>query len=766
MLLWTALLGCPSEPAPTGSTSPEDLCVPVDATFARQCVGCHGADGAAGLDLRDLSSLVEKPAEGAFLPLVAADGDLQQSYLWHKIAGTQGRVGGGGATMPPVGGLDADGLAAVEAWIGAGGQCVPGDLPVRPPDPGEPQPIPIRRMNRFELDRAVRDLLGSSLRPSEGLPADDTLAGFDTLGEALTVSDVHVEQLEHTLEAVAEDFVARTWPGGPVEVVVDPTTMSASTGAPLGDAWMLWANGTLAETIEVPVAGDYHLEVRAWGDQAGTAPVRMAVLVDGPIVATLDVPNAQPALSYLVDLSLEAGSHDVSVAFLNDLDGPEGDRNLVVAGLRVWLDTPDDPVYAAFADGLTCDPEVDGRKVCLEALLGPLQSRAYRRPVPPDERARLVDGLDAMATTWDLPYPDTVTAGVHAVLLSPHFLFRPEIGTPDGRLTDHELATRLATFLWSSLPDDELRDLADAGRLVDDAVLEEQVRRMLADPRADALVESFGGQWLWLRRIGDATPDPTVDPVLHEERVASFREQARRLVHDALLGDRPLHSVLTRTDPAIDPILASFYGFGGQVNSWTEVDLSSTGRVGLLGNAGLLASLSNPTTSNPVRRGKWMMSQLLCDEPGDPPPAAVADFDPTVGEGTLRERFAVHRSDPVCASCHQVMDPLGFSLEAFGPAGEARDVDDLGYPVDTTGTLPDGRTFDGPGGLATLLADDPAFTLCAAEKAFTYGLGTRVDAQNHPFVREAHERFVSGGGHFDDLVVGIVLGDAFRRRTP
>lgn len=772
MLLWTALLGCPSSPeCPEGGCTPvpsgeDDLCTPVRTTFDQQCVLCHGEDGAGDLDLRDLEALVERPAVGAFLPLVASDGDLDASYLWLKLRGTQGGVGGGGATMPPGGRLGDDALAAVQAWVEAGGQCVPGDLPVRPPVVGEPTPLPIRRLNRFELDNAVRDLLGSDVRPSASLPADDTLEGFDTLGEALTLSDVHVEQLELAMEAVATGFVAQTWSGGPIEVALDPQQMVPSTGGAQGDGWMLWANGTLVGDFEVPLAGDYRVEVRAWGTQVPPDPVQMAVMVDGPIVATIDVPNGAPWLSYIVDLTLEPGEHEVSVAFLNDSNGPDGDRNLVVDGVRVLLDHAESAVYRRYEDGLACDPAASGRTVCLEALFGPLMTHAFRRPLEDGELGRLVAGLDTLATTWDLPYTETVTAGVHAVLLSPHFLFRPEAGLPDGSLTDHELATRLAGFLWSSIPDTELRQHAEAGDLSEPSVLEAQTRRMLADPKAAALVDSFGGQWLWLRRIGQGAPDPGLYPEVDDALRDAFTEQGRRLVHDALLGDRPLSSILTRTDPAIDPSLASFYGFPGTITTWQEVDLALEGRVGLLSNGGLLAALSNPTSSNPVRRGKWMMTQLLCDAPGDPAPGVVAGFDPEVGEGSLRERFAVHRAEPVCASCHDLMDPLGFSLEGFGPAGEARSTDDLGFPVDTSGTLPDGRSFDGPSGLADLLADDPLFTLCAAEKAFIYGLGARVDARNHPYVLEAHARFVEGGVFFDDLVVGVVLTDAFRRRGP
>ncbi len=736
--------------------------------FRSHCLACHGEDGAGGLDLREPTQIVDRFAEGAYLPLVSSDGRLEDSYLWHKVRGTQGRVGGGGAVMPPNGRLDEDSLAVLQTWIEAGGQCEGGPLPARPPAIGRPQPVPIRRLNRFELDRTVRDLLGTAIRPSTSLPADDTVAGFDTLGEALTLSELHVEQLERVAEQIAQDFVERMEPGGPVVRVLDPQQMNPSNGAPVGDGWMLWSNGTLWGTVDLPLPGTYSIEVRAWGDQVPPDPVQMAVMVDGPVLTTFDVPNPQPYLSYMASIDLDAGEHELAVAFLNDLYDPgvpNGDRNLVVESVVIRLESAADPIYERHRHGLTCVPEEEGATTCLRALFEPLMERAYRRPAENGEVERLVAVLEQLAEEG-MPWREVVVAGVQAVLLSPHFLFKPEIGGPDGSLTDHELATRLSYFLWSSMPDDALRARADAGELTDPAVLEAEVRRMLADPRAEALVESFGGQWLWLRRIEDGAPDPSRYPEVDDALRDSFREQARRMVEDALLGPEPVASLLTRTDHAIDSDLARFYGYPGGVSGWAVVDLAFQGRVGLLSNGGLLAALSNPTRSNPTRRGRWMMSQLLCDSPGEPPPGAVAGFDPGVGEGSLRERFEAHRSDPVCASCHDLMDPLGFSLEGFGPAGERREVDDLGYPVDSSGVLPDGRSFQGPAGLAALLADDPIFTRCVVEQTFIYALGRRMDRDTDPYVRDVHERFVAGGGFFDDLVVGLVLSDAFRRRGP
>lgn len=766
-LLWL-LAGCPApEPCADGScepTPPTDLCAPVEDVFGRRCLACHGPEDA--LDLGSLGPLVGQQATGAHLPLVGPDGSLEASYLWLKLLGTHGSVGGNGAGMPPGSPLEDDALEAVRQWVENGGRCEPGaELPAPEPMVGRPEPVELRRLNRYELDRSVADLLGTSLRPSEGLPVDDSVAGFDTVAEGLTLSTLHLEQLEQATDALAVDFVTRMAPGGPIQQALDPTRMLADNGSALDGAWRLEGNGSLTGTFQVPVAGDHLIEIRAWGEQVPPDPVSMQLFVDGPPVASFDVGNTS-WLSFVHTLHLEPGEHTLSIAYLNDVDGPEGDRNLVVEAVQIRLQNPTDPTYRRYEDGLSCDPDELGVDTCLSALLGPLARQAWRRPLEPGELEALVGRLDTLGSTWDLPYGDLVTTGVQTVLLSPHFLFRPELGTADGRLTDHELATRLAAFLWSSLPDAELQERAEAGELHRPDVLEAQTRRMLADERAYALVESFGGQWLWLRRIPDGTPDPARYPEVDATLRQAFSEQAHALAERALLGPEPVSTLLTTGDQWIGPELASFYGFPGVVRDWQLVDLGPEGRTGLLTNAGLLASLSYPSSTNPARRGTWVASQLLCDVPGEPPAGAATAFQPEVGDQSLRERFAAHRSDPSCAACHEILDPLGFSLERYGPAGELREVDDLGHPVDITGRLPDGRTFAGPAELGQLLAEDPWFTLCVAEQATTYALGARTTANTWPYVLDAHQRFVSRGGTFDELVVGIVLSDAFTRMEP
>jgi hypothetical protein len=763
----------------TGHPGP-DLCEEAQVVFDASCVACHGSAPAANLDLRDATTIIGVDAQGAFLPLVDPAGDPDNSYLWRKVAGTHAEVGGGGGQMPPGGALATDAMDAVYAWVDAGGNCSP-LLDTGDPGPVGPTPetVVLRRLNRAEYDNTVRDLLDTPLRPASSFPVDDSIDGFDNNAEGLTVSDLHVEMYEQAADALAEDFVERyaIGAGDPIDELVQAEEVGGTVGGPSGTFWTLWSNGNIEKIIDVELSGTYTVATSVYARQGGPDLARMAFLVDGVIVEEVDVTHddrSNPG-QYSIDVWLDDGPHDIAVRFTNDYYDPANsiDRNLYVDWVHITgpaeppvAGVPGDSPYAA---GITCEPAILGDATCWSLLFGPMMRKAFRRPLEPGEVARLVDLLATLRADEDLTWRESVVAGVQAILLSPHFLYRPELDRDGGPgepqpLTDHELASRLSYFLWSSMPDDTLFLLADAQQLHDPAVLEAQVRRMLQDPKAVSLVDDFAGQWLWLRGLSEAAPDPTLYGVWDQTLEDDLAEEARRLLGSAFRGERSMGDLLTSSSLEINDTLATYYGYTGTLTDWTEVDLSGVERYGILTNAGLLASLSNPTSSNPVRRGKYLLGQLLCDEPGDPPPGVLSSFDPSSGQGSLREQFAAHRSDPSCAVCHDVMDPLGFSLEGYGPAGELRSVDDLGYPVDASGVLPDGRTFDGPAGLGTTLANDPSYPLCVTEKAYTFALGAPPTSATWTYLSEIRDEFVASGLSFEELVVALVTSDAFRMR--
>ena len=409
---------------------------------------------------------------------------------------------------------------------------------------------------------------------------------------------------------------------------------------------------------------------------------------------------------------------------------------------------------------LVCSPDPADPAPCVRTIARQFGRRAWRRPLTEEEVEEAV-ALFQVALDSGGDASEGVRLLVEHFLASPGFLFRFEIDPdPDAAgvrpLRDHELASRLSYFLWSSMPDDELLDVADAGRLVEPEELARQIERMMADPRADALVDNFAGQWLYLRGLAEHEPDadlfPGFDGALRAAMIAETADLFRTFLHE----DRPIPEMLTAALGAIDERLAAHYG-----------EQAASRRRGLLGHASILTVTSYPNRTSPVKRGKWVLEQLLCSEPPPPPPGVEGLDDQGPVTGSVRERMEQHRTDPVCAGCHQAMDPIGFALEHFDATGAWRETDS-GYEIDATGTLPDGATFDGAVELGAVLAADPRFTRCLSEKMLIYALGRGLDERDAATVDRIHDQLVAGGGHLADLIALVATSEPFlyRRAEP
>lgn len=400
-------------------------------------------------------------------------------------------------------------------------------------------------------------------------------------------------------------------------------------------------------------------------------------------------------------------------------------------------------------------------------ILTRLASRAFRRPAAADEVERLVKLFD-VGEKHEPEFERAMALPLRALLVSPHFLFRVEGGAGDGvqPLTDWELATRLSYFLWSSMPDDELFELARKGALKDPAVLEAQAVRMLKDPRAAALAENFAPQWLQVRRLEEIQFDPKLFPAFD----ARLREDMIRevvLFFEAVLReDRSVLDLLDADFTFVNDRLARHYGLAVSPGSgFQRVKLPDGRRGGVVTMAAVLAATSDPDRTSPVKRGKWVLEAIL----GTPPPPPVPDAanlkpEPDDARLTLRQRMERHRRDPNCASCHSRMDPIGFGLENFDALGAWRDRDG-NLPLDVSATLPDGRTFKGPVELKNLLKErKDDFVACLVEKLMTYGLGRGVEYFDHPVVDEIVRAAARGGYRFSTIVTGIVKSYPFMNR--
>ncbi|NNB87293.1 DUF1592 domain-containing protein [Corallococcus exiguus] len=407
-------------------------------------------------------------------------------------------------------------------------------------------------------------------------------------------------------------------------------------------------------------------------------------------------------------------------------------------------------------------------EACARELLKPFARRAWRRPVTPEEVERLVAFVALARQQGDTPEVG-VKLALRAVLVSPHFLFRVELdpaptSTVPHTVSDLELASRLSYFLWSSMPDEALLQAAEGGQLHEPEVLEAQVRRMLADPKARALVDNFAGQWLYTRALDFSQPESRYgfDEPLRE----AMRQEMQLVFQEFVTGDHRLKDLLDAPFTYVNDRLASHYGLPKPgTPAMTRVELKDhPERAGLFGKGALLTVTANPDRTSPVKRGVWVLEQLLCKGPPPPPPEAgglAPAVDPTLN---IKARMARHRVDPTCSGCHTLMDPLGFGMENFDPVGRWRTKEEGGAVVDPSGELPGGKAFNGVTEMRAVVKQDPDLSACMTRHLLTYALGRGAEAEDRCTVRDISQQAETRGGRLTDYILAIVRSDAFLQR--
>ena len=448
-----------------------------------------------------------------------------------------------------------------------------------------------------------------------------------------------------------------------------------------------------------------------------------------------------------------------------DIEQHEHDADAVLAELFARPAT--DPVRQRL---VSCDPASGGR-ACMTQLLVTFAQYAYRRPVVEAELSSLVDiAQDFVATGGSAT--DAMQVAFKGVLLSPHFIYKVELdqdptSTTPHRLSGFELATRLSYYLWSTMPDQPLLVDAQSEKLVTDAGLAAEVERMLTDPRSSALITNFVGQWLYLRRAEAVKPDTTVFPTFDAELGASLRTESEKFVAELFQKGRPISELLTGTFTYVNPRLAKHYGLPVPAGTdFTRVDLTGTQRTGFLMQASFLTALSNPTRTSPVKRGKWVLEQLLCSPP-PPPPPGVDTKGVDTGTTSVRARLEAHRASPVCHSCHAVMDPIGLSFENFDGIGAYRSSDQYG-PIDATGTLTTASgdvSFQGAAQLVPILAADARLAGCVAQKVLTYAVGRNVSGADASTLTAVTDATTASAKGLRGLFASVASSEAFRSRV-
>lgn len=668
------------------------------------------------------------------------------------------------------------------------------------PHPGRTETF--RRLTRTEYRNAIRDLLAVDVDVAALLPADESSHGFDNV----TVSGLSPTLLNRYVTAaqkiarLAMGGAERSPGGSTFRLRPDLTQEQHVAGMPLG------TRGGTFIPYNFPRSGEYEVQVRLMRDrnenvEGRREPHELLVLVDREQIAALPLTPPRNDSEHLtadqhlrVRAEFTAGPHDVGVTFLQQqsslLETKREPYNAhfnmhrhprqAPAVYQVTITGPfdggapgDTPsrlriLTARPADGAGADEQVAAAREVLTTFM----RRAYRRPIDDADLERPLEFFQAASA--GAGFDAGIEAALTAVLVSPHFLFRVEHDPPSAesgtayRVSDLELASRLSFFLWSSIPDDELLAVAIAGRLQEPAVLESQVRRMLADDRAESLATNFADQWLYLRNLDSISPDPRLFPDFDDNLRQAFRRESELFFDSIRSEDRSVLDLLTARYTYLNERLARHYDIPHVLGSeFRRVELpADSRRGGLLRQGSVLTVTSYATRTSPVLRGNWVLENLVGLAPPPPPPDVPALTDNIVSAALpIRERLAQHRADPSCAVCHNLTDPVGFALENFDAVGRWRDAE-AGRPVDAAGGLPDGSEFDGVDGLEQGLLKHPElFAGTLTERLLTYALGRGVEPFDAPAVRQIMRDAAAEDYKFSALILGIVRSTPFQMRA-
>ncbi len=734
----------------------------------KNCAVCHSEQGKAGglvlTKYRDTASM------------------LHDRLVWEKVVERlrAGEMPPKGMPKPPP-----DQIATITSWIDS--EFAEIDR-TTPPDPGH---LTAHRLNRVEYNNTIRDLLAVNFQPAADFPADDSGFGFDNIGDALSVSPVLMEKYLAAAKKIATEAI-------PLSLTVPKPTIQRHSPEHLVNE----PRPELDHAFVLPAEGDYDLRSAVGGKQDS---MHVQLLLDGKEIKADDVLIAKDKpRSYELRLHLPAGVHTFQAVLTRRDPTPEESQiaekiadDDEAAILKAVAKHPEDEKQIRLQHKLSNQPTfVDALEIkgpfngspaplpesyhrvflcghplgrhtqqCVRSNLTQLANIAYRRPATPAEIAKLMK-LVALGEKNGLSLEQSTRLGLEAILVSPQFLYRLEHDqtTAVHPVDGYELASRLSYFLWSSMPDAQLLEQAAENRLNQPAVLHAQVRRMLLDPRAAALIDNFAGQWLELRNLDSIHPDPVQFPEFDSQLRQAMYTETRTFFANVVETDQSILDFIDGKYTFLNERLAKFYGIPGvQGDQFRRVELDGTERSGVLTQASVLAITSYPTRTSPVLRGKWIMENVL-NTPPPPPPPGVGSIDEKGGPlaGTMRQQMEKHRANPTCAACHVRMDPLGFALENYDAVGHWRTTD-ASQPIDSTGVLPNGRSFTGSAELKTILAANRnQFAECLTEKMMTYALGRGLEQYDRAATRKIVSDLAAHGYRFSVLINGIVDSAPFQ----
>jgi mono/diheme cytochrome c family protein len=757
----------------------------------KYCVGCHNER------LKTANLMLDK----ANVEDVSAAAET-----WEKVL-KKLRTG----AMPPAGSPrpDKSQSDALASWL----QSALDQNAAAHPMPGRPA---VHRLNRAEYANAIRDLVGIDIDARALLPVDDAGYGFDNIADVLSVSPGLLERYMSAANKISHLVVGDSRIRPSIQTYSAPKYLVQDDR--MNEELPFGSRGGIVIHHYFPLDAEYSVKVklqRTWRDEIrGLAvPHQLEIRVDRRRVKLFTIGGAGERSTWLpgqavpnpteyelsadagleIRIPVKAGQRAIAVTFLKDTAETEGALrpDLPVTSFEFAGNREGEPAvdtvqiagpYNAAGPGETasrrrvfvCEPTDGGNEErCARRILQTLSRRAYRRPVNDADVQVLLGFYQTGRRSGG--FDAGIEFAMRRVLVSPEFLFRIEqdpVNAKSGsayRLSDLELASRLSFFLWSSIPDDQLLDLAERGQLKNPAILDQQVKRMLADSRSTALIDNFTGQWLYLRNMRTHAPDPEAFPEFDDNLRDAFQKETELFVTSQFREDRSILDLLTANYSFLNERLAKHYGIPDVYGShFRRVTFNDDRRGGLLGQGSILTVTSYPTRTSPVGRGKWLLENILGTPPPPPPPnvPSLADKGASGKPASVRERMEAHRSDPVCASCHARMDPLGFALENFDGIGRWRVADEGATAIDASGMLPDGTKFQGPAGLRqALVTRGDEFVATVTEKLLTYALGRGVEYYDAPAVRNIAAEAARSGNRWSALVLGIVRSVPFQMRT-
>jgi hypothetical protein len=781
------------------------------ALFLEQyCFSCHTGDQPAA----DLSlDIFSVPLANRKLAIEKSDNHslIQNREIWERVLDmvTTGQ-------MPPSD-SDQPSLEESESFVEHIESIFEHADRTAKPDPGR---ITVRRLNRVEYKNTVRDLLGVDFNPTENFPADDVGHGFDNIGDVLTVSPLLMERYLEAAEAIATRVILLKRPP-PLKRYQGSSSLEPKHDDVPDERFRLldpdateaWKSGPFtAGATYFNIFPDVEVVYRAtlYAETDSELPVEVALFIQGaelPYLSTPDElarlvgvdPTANNKIKVLKAFEITARDAEktqtietfvtgipnierVGIAMVKPTDG-EPDAKLQIRSL--WSEGPLESRPDSHFKILECTPGIPQAEQTREVLTRLLR-RAYRRAPTKDEikqLAQFVETIQSDGVEWEAG----IQQAIKVVLCSPKFLFRLELDdrpqtTEPYPIDEFQLASRLSYFLWSSMPDDELLELAEKNQLT--VNLEAQVNRMLADPKATELGTNFGSQWLQIQRLITAEPDLEQFPTFNGSLRAAMLKETELFVESIFREDGSLLDLIDANYTFLNQTLANHYGIADTQGNWLggkktvpdgedikgrafrRVNLQSSSRGGILTHASVLTVTSNPNRTSPVKRGRWVLEQVLGAPPPPPPPDVpeLEEEGEVISGNTLRERLEQHREDPACANCHAKMDPIGFALENYNPIGAFR-TQAGGSKVDVTAELPDGTIVQGIADLKQIIKDrKQQFARCLTEKMLTYALGRGLEYYDRSIVESIVAQLESGGYRSSVLITEIAKSDPFRLR--